>query len=83
MLARLWLDRFICRNNQKHQVNPADSGEHIAHEALVPGNVDKSQPQVLAVLAGKFEVSKSNVDRDAAALFFFKPVGINTGQSLD
>ena len=53
MLARLRLDRFIRCNHQQHQIDPAHARQHVAHKALVPGNVDKAQPQHVSPVSGR------------------------------
>jgi hypothetical protein len=82
MLARLRLDRFVSGDNQKDDVNAARTGQHVAHEALVAGNVNEADLDVLPFVP-KLEKGESEVDRDAAALFFFKTVGVGAGERLD
>ena len=48
----------------------------------MPGNVNKSQPQLLACFGGQFKVGEAEIDRDPTPLFFFQPVGINAGERL-
>ena len=48
-----------------------------------PGTSTKPMRMVLAVGGGEFEVSKTDIDRNAAPLFFFEAVGINAGQRFD
>ena len=83
MLAGLRLDGFVGRDHQQHQINAANSGQHVADKTLVAGNVDKSKPDQFARGAGEFEMGETNVDGDAAALLFFQAVGVDAGQSLD
>ena len=49
VLASLRLDGFIGGNHQQDQVNSAHAGQHVAHEALVAGNVHETQAQGVAV----------------------------------
>ena len=83
MLASLWLNPLIDGDYEQHQVDAADSGQHVAHEALVAGDIDEAQAKLAAVWSGEFEVSKTNIDGDAAPFFFFEPVGVNAGEGLD
>src|SRR5882762_4143069 len=46
------------------------------------GDVDETHPNPAAIGSGEFEVGKSNVNGDAAPLFFFEAVGINAGQGF-
>ena len=83
VFAGLRLDAFIGGDDEHHQVDATDPCEHVAHEALVPGDIDKSEAQGFAIGRGQFEVGKSDVDGDAAAFFFFEAVGIDAGQGFD
>ena len=40
VLARLRHDAVVGRDDQQHEVDAADAGEHVADEALVAGHVD-------------------------------------------
>ena len=82
MLPRLRLDRLVGRDDQQHQIDAADSRQHVAHKALVAGDVHEAQVQRLAVRTHQVEVRKAEVDRDAAPLLFLQPVGIDSGQRL-
>ncbi len=42
VLAGLRLDAFVGGDDQQHQINSADPGQHVADEALVAGNVDET-----------------------------------------
>jgi hypothetical protein len=80
VLAGLRLDAFVSSDDQQHQVDAADSCQHVADEALVAGDVDESNADGLACGAGQIEVRKSDIDRDAAPLLFFQSIGISAGQ---
>src|SRR5579872_7030830 len=73
MLARLWLDGFVRRHHQQNQVDSAGARQHVLHEPLVAGNIDKTYLQPVA----QVEVSESQVNRDAAPLLFFQPIRID------
>ena len=83
MFASLRLDAFIGGYDQQHQVDAAHARQHVAHEALVAGDVDEAYANAAAVGGGEFEVSETDIDRNAAPLFFFQAVGINAGQRFD
>ena len=79
MLPRLRLDRFIRRDHQQHQVNPAHASQHIADETLVPGNIDKAQAQSLARGCGQVHVREAKVNGDATPLLFREPIRVDPG----
>ena len=70
--------RLVGGYNQKKQVNPSNSSQHVLDELLMTRNVDESQAVVT-----RFQVSKANVDGDSAALLFFKAVRIDTCEGSD
>ena len=82
VFASLRLDPLIGGDYEQHQVDAADARKHVAHKTLVAGDVDETQAKPAAIGGGKFEVGKSDVDGDAAPLFFFEAVGINAGQGF-
>jgi len=82
VFASLRLDAFIGGDYEQHQVDAAHARQHVAHKALVAGNIDEAQAQLAAIGGGKFEVGKPYVNRNAAPLFFFEAVGIDAGQSF-
>src|ERR1700728_486124 len=47
VFASLRLDRFISSDDEKNQVDAAHTGEHIASEFLVPGDVNKSEANAI------------------------------------
>ena len=75
MLARLQLDTFIRRDYQQHQVNPARTRQHVAHEPLVPRHIHQAQPHAL-----ELQKRKTQIQRDTPALFFLQPVWIRASQ---
>ena len=80
MFASLRLDSFIGGDDQQHEVDPTHAREHVAHETLVTGDVDKAQANSAAIGGGEFEVGKADINGDAAPFFFFEAVGIDAGQ---
>ncbi len=80
MLTGLRFDRLFCRDNQQYQIDTAHPGQHVAHEALVPGNIDKSDAHRLTRSCAEVEVGETDVDGDAAPLFFFQAVRVGPGQ---
>src|SRR5215472_12031167 len=82
MLAGLRLDRFVGGDHQQHQVHAADPRQHVAHKALVAGNIDEAKAQLLAVGRVQFQMSKAEIDGDAPPLLLFQTVGVDPGQSF-
>ena len=48
MFAGLRLDGFVRSHHQEYKIDSADTGEHVAHETLVAGDINKTQPQLFA-----------------------------------
>src|SRR5262249_36714441 len=90
VLARLRLDGFVGGDHQQHQVDPANSGQHVADKALVAGDINESQAQLGSIFvaplhaAGRveFQVREAKINGDAAPLLFFQAVGIDAGQGF-
>jgi hypothetical protein len=76
----LRLDPFIRRNYQQHEIDAAYASEHVAHKTLVPGDINESEPNPSAIRSRELEMSKSDVDGDAASFFLFEAIGIDSGQ---
>src|SRR5262249_31694319 len=80
MLASLRLDGFIGGNHQQHPIHAAYPSEHVSHNTFAAGDIDEAQAQLFAVRRGQLQVSKAEIDSDAAPLLFFQPVGIDAGK---
>ena len=78
VLARLRLDRFVRRDHQQHQIDPADARQHVPHKSLVPRHIHQPQPSL-----PELQKRESQVNRDAAPFFFFQAVGVRAGERLD
>src|SRR6185436_19094165 len=76
VLARLRHHAFISRNHKREQIDAVRSRQHVLYEALVTGNVDEPDAQII-----KLKIGKAEIDRDAATFFFRKTIGIGAGQS--
>ena len=83
VLAGLGLDGLVGSNDQQHKVDAANPRQHVADKALMPGHIDESEAEFLAIWRIQFQMREADVDRDAATLFLFKSVGINTRKRLD
>ena len=78
MLAGLGLDGFGGGDHEQHHVDASGSGEHVAHEALVAGDIDEAEADVV----GELKVREAEVDGDAAALLFGEAVGVGSGEGF-
>src|SRR5712691_8927658 len=78
MFAGLRLDGFVRGNDEQHEVYPARSRQHVAHEAFVSGDVNKTDSNTIF-----FQECKPQVDGDPASLFFFEAVRVRSGQGFD
>ena len=79
MLFRLRHHAIVGCNAQKGDVHARCAGNHLADEFFVSGNIYESN----ACAPGQFELRKAQFDGDAAFLFFFQSVGVNTRHCLD
>ena len=77
MFACLRFNALIGGDDQQHQINPANSGQHVADEALVTGNIHKPEAQA-AVGSWHFEMGEAKVNGYSAPLLFFQTVGVNS-----
>ena len=80
MLGGLRLDAIIRSDHQHDAIDATSAGKHIAHEGMVAGNVDQAE---LGLLMLKTHRRKTQVDGDAAALLFRKPVSVGARQAKD
>ena len=78
MLARLRHHRFVGRDDEHHEIDAADAGEHVLDEALVAGDVDERE-----VRPADHLVREAEIDRDPARLLFLQPIGIDPRQRAD
>ncbi len=83
MLTRLRHDRLVCRNDEHHDVDAADPGEHVLDEPLVARHVDEGQRDVIRPAHVHVQVGEAEVDRDAALLLFLEAIRIGPGQRAD
>src|SRR5207248_634182 len=83
VLARLRFDPFVGSNHQQHHINPANASQHVSYKTFMARNIHKPEPELLTAWIRKFEMCKSQINRDPPALLFRQPIGINPGQSLD
>ncbi len=62
---------FVSIDYQQNHIDTADTGEHVADEALMSGNVDYPNLGTVSEAKG----GESQFDRDAALLFLLEAVG--------
>ncbi len=71
-------DGFVGGDDQQHQIDSRCARQHVADETLVPRHIDKSKAD-----AAFFQERETQIDGDAAALFFLQAVGMRTGEGFD
>ncbi len=79
MFASLRHDRFIRGDYQQNEIDTGNSGEHIFNESLVAGNIDEAEAET----RGELQVSETQIDGNAPALFFFQAIRVDSGQRLN
>src|SRR5260370_14359264 len=79
MLLRLRHHAIVGGDREQHEIDTVRAGEHVADEALVPGDVDDTG----ASAVGQGEVGEAEIDRNPALLFLLEAVGILAGQRFD
>jgi hypothetical protein len=75
MLVRLRARSLRGVHDEEEEIDPRRSRHHVAHEALVPGDVDERE----AASAGQLERRIAQVDRDPALALLGQPVGVLAG----
>src|SRR5690606_34727972 len=70
---------FVGRDHKQHQPDAANTGQHIADEAVVTRHVHDARFPA----RGQRQPGKSEVDGHAPGLFFLEPVGVDVGQDAD
>ena len=76
MLARLRHDAIVGGHAQQVAVHSARARDHVAHEALVPWDVDQADPAPRRQL----ERREAQLDRDAARFLGRQAVGVAAGE---
>ena len=79
VLLRLRLPALVGRDDEQHEPDGPDAGEHVADEPLVPGHVD--EPDLAAARQRGPRVAE--VDRESAALLLVEPIGVDPGERDD
>ena len=79
VLPRLRHDALVRRDQEHRQVDPARARDHLAHEALVAGDVDDADEHV----GGERQRREPELDRDAALFLFFEAIGVVAGECFD
>jgi hypothetical protein len=77
VLASLRHHAFVGGDDEKDEIDTACAGEHVFDESFVPGNVDKSDPDIVDLHLGE-----SEIDRDATLFLFGKAISVDPGKSF-
>ena len=65
VFARLRHHAFVRRDYQRDRIDSMSAGQHVFHEALVAGNINKANAHVAQI-----KIRKTKIDSDAASFFF-------------
>ena len=76
MLPCLRLHGFVSRHHQKHGLDAADARQHIFDKALMAGNINEAD----RFAARQRRMRETQIDGNAAALFFGQPVCVDAGK---
>ena len=79
VLLRLRLPPLVGRDDEQHEADGSDPGEHRADEPLVPRHVD--EPELAS--RGERAPRVPELDREAPALLLVETIGVHPGQPLD
>ena len=79
MLARLGHYRLVGSHDQQGDVDPANTGEHVVHEALVSGDIDDAD----LVARRQLKPGEAEVYRQTPLLLLGEPVRVYAGEHLD
>jgi hypothetical protein len=79
MFFRLRFDAFICGDDQHHAVDTGRTRQHVAHESVVSRDIHDTEVKHVTASIGQAERGKTEIDRDAAPLFFRKAVCVCSG----
>ena len=79
MLLGLRHHAIVGRDGEEHEIEAVRSGQHVADEALVSGNIDDAG----AGPVRKIQMRESQIDRDAPVFFFLQPVRVLSRQGFD
>src|SRR5438309_3583728 len=73
VLAGLRHHALVRGDDQGDRIDAVRTRQHVLHKAFVTGNIDKADTDLPQI-----EIRKTNIDRDAAALFFRQAISIDT-----
>src|ERR1700730_6701532 len=77
MFSRLRLYGFLGGNHQQHQIDASSTSQHVAHKSFMSWHINESKPDPCV-----FQKSKTQINSDAAAFFFGKPIRIRPSESF-
>src|SRR5215472_10793989 len=76
MLLALRHDAIVGGHGKKDQIDSMSTGEHVANEPLVTGNVDHPRPGAV----GQCEKGEPEIDGNSALLLFLETIGLLAGE---
>src|ERR1700694_1849568 len=83
MLFGLRHPTIVRGNDKEHDVNRAETGDHIANEIFVTRDIDNSGMDLLAVRSVEIQFGKSEIDCDLPGLLFRQTIGVAAGERFD
>jgi hypothetical protein len=79
MLEGLRARPVIGSDDQQYPVDRQHTGQHIGQEALMAGNIDKSEFRAIR----QSRIGETQIDRQPTPLLLGQPIGIDPGQRTD
>jgi hypothetical protein len=78
MLFRLLHPTVVGGNNQKREIDRADTCNHVSNKIFVTGHIDDSNLEPLLVRPGKTQLCETEIDCDLSLLFLGQPIGVGS-----
>ena len=78
MLFGLRHPAIVSGNDQKREIDRADTGNHVSNKIFVTGHIDDSNVEPLLVRTGKIQLCEAEIDCDLSLLFLGQPIRIGS-----
>ena len=75
VLTGLGHNPLIGSNDEKHQIDPCGTGDHVPDETFMARNIHEAQPQT----GGECEGGKTQLDGNTPLFLLLETVGVDTG----
>src|SRR5882757_585525 len=80
MLFRLLHPTVVGGNNQKREIDRADTCNHVSNKIFVTGDIDDSNLEPLLVRPDKTQLCETEIDCDLSLLFLGQPVRVGSSE---